>query len=279
MNTKLKSGRQEEILREIQQKGVLTIAELAAHLNVSEITVRRDLDELHEAGSLERVRGGARPRSTHGQEPPVVQRETSQINEKREIGSVAAELIEDGDVIGFESGSTTLEIARCIAKRNWKRLTVITNSFTITQELIQVPGIQLVFIGGVVVADEMGTFGVLTVEFLRKLRIDKLFMGCRGIDPEYGISNDLQAEQEVATMQALVAASHRVICVADHSKFGKTFLIQSIPVTKIDTVVTDRGTPKHYIEKFRKQDIQVHLPQQGVAGFLGLVDQQPMDTE
>ena len=269
MNTRLKSERLDEILSEIQRKGVLTIADLAAHLNVSEITVRRDLDELHEAGALERVRGGARPLSSHGQEPPVVQRETSQINEKREIAAVAAELIVDGDVIGLESGSTTLEIARCIARKIWKRLTVITNSFTITQELIRVPGIQLVFIGGVVLVDEMGTFGVLAAEFIRKIRIDKLFMGCRGIDPEFGISNDLQAEQEVETMQALVAASLRMICVADYSKFGKIFLIQSIPVTKIDTVVTDHGTPKHYVEKFRKQDIQVLLSQKVVTGFHG----------
>jgi DeoR/GlpR family transcriptional regulator of sugar metabolism len=278
MNTRLKSERLDEILSEIQRKGVLTIAELAAYLNVSEITVRRDLDELHEAGALERVRGGARPLSSHGQEPPVVQRETSQISEKREIAAVAAELIVDGDVIGLESGSTTLEIARCIARKSWKRLTVITNSFTITQELIRVPGIQLVFIGGVVLVDEMGTFGVLAAEFIRKIRIDKLFMGCRGIDPEFGISNDLQAEQEVETMQALVAASLRMICVTDYSKFGKTFLIQSIPVTKIDTLITDHGTPKHYVEKFRKQDIQVLLPQKGVAGFHGLEDKST-DTE
>jgi DeoR family transcriptional regulator of aga operon len=111
------------------------------------------------------------------------------------------------------------------------------------------------------------------VEFLRRLRIDKLFIGCRGIDPEFGMSNDLQAEQEVETMQALVEASNRVVCVTDHTKFGKTFLIQSIPVTKIDTVVTDHGTPKHYVEKFRKQDIQVLFPQEVVAGFHDPVDQ------
>lgn len=252
----LKSERQDAIVQEVLRRGIVSVSELAAQLDVSEITIRRDLDELSQAGRLERVRGGARRRRPRGPEPPVIQREASQKAEKQAIALAAVELISDGDVIALESGSTTLELARAIARRVWTNLQVITNSFTILNELMGVPGVQMIFVGGFVNPDELGTFGTLAEDTLRRLNIDKLFLGCRGIDPKTGLSNDVQAEMEIATVRAFVAASHWVVVLADHTKFGHTFSLQMLPISAVDVIVTDHLTPESMLRDLR-QDRQV----------------------
>jgi DeoR family fructose operon transcriptional repressor len=257
MNNKLKSQRQDSILNEVLRRGTVSIGDLASFLEVSEITVRRDLDELHANGYLERVRGGARPLSVREPEPPVVQRAEQQTAEKQAIGQAAIDLVADGDVIVIESGSTTLEFARAIARRTWSNLQVATNGFLVVEILMRVPGVQLVYIGGYFKVEEMCTFGVLAEDMLGRMHFNKLFIGCRGIDPEGGITTDLQSETEVLTVRAMAAAADRVIVLADHTKFGRIFLLRALPVSKIDIVITGSLTPENIIGKLRKQDTQV----------------------
>jgi DeoR/GlpR family transcriptional regulator of sugar metabolism len=257
MNSKLKSERQDSILKEVLRRGPVSIGDLAAFLQVSEITVRRDLDELHANGSLERVRGGARPLSPRDPEPPIVTRLLSQANEKQAIGQAAVELISDGDVIALESGSTTLEFARAIARHSWHNLQVVTNGHLISEILMRVPGVQLVCIGGYFKPEEMCTFGVLAEDMLSRMRFNKLFIGCRGIDPEGGITTDLQSETEVFTVRAMAAAADQLIILADHTKFGHKFLLRALSIAKVDIVITDPLTPAPILDKLRKQDTQV----------------------
>ena len=257
MNTKLKSVRQDSILKEVLRRGPVSIGDLAAFLKVSEITVRRDLDELHANGLLERVRGGARTLNPRDPEPPIVTRLLSQAAEKQAIGQAAVELISDGDVIALESGSTTLEFARAIARHSWQNLQVVTNSLLISEILMRVPGVQLVFIGGYFKPEEMCTFGVLAEDMLARMRFNKLFIGCRGIDPEGGLTTDLQSETEVFTVRAMAAAAGQVTVLADHTKFGHTFLLRALPISKVDTIITDAFTPETILDKLRKHDTQV----------------------
>ncbi len=253
----LKSERQDCILREVLQRGSAAVVDLAGWLNVSEITIRRDLDELDRGGHLQRIHGGARRRSPRGPEPPVVQRQLLCSPERQAIALVAAELALDGDVIALESGSTTLELARAIARRPWQCLQVVTNSFPIAGELMGCYGVQIVFIGGIVNRDEMGTFGVPAQDMLRRLSIHKLFLGCRGIDPHLGLSNSIQAEMETATVRALTAASDQVFVLADHSKFGHTFLFQVLPITDIDIIITDSQTPHSVLDELQRRGPRV----------------------
>jgi len=240
----LKSERQDKIAQEVLRRGAVSVSDLAAELGVSEITVRRDLDELSDVGRLQRVRGGARQPSPRGPELPVVHRESTQKAEKRAIALAAIQLIIDGDVIALESGSTTLELARVIAVQMWQHLQVITNSFSILNELMRVPGIQLVFVGGFVNPNELGTFGTLAEDMLKRMNIQKMFLGCRGLDPKTGLSSDIQAEMEIATVRAFVAASNWVVVLADHTKFGRAFSLQMLPITEVDLIVTDDIAPK-----------------------------------
>ena len=139
----LKSERQDEIVREVWRRGAASSCDLATLLGVSEITVRRDVAELARAGRLERIRGGARRLLPQGPEPSVVQRQAAQAREKEAIGLAAVEMVQDGSVIGIESGSTSLELARAIAMRSWHSLHVVTNSFSVANLLMRTPGVHL----------------------------------------------------------------------------------------------------------------------------------------
>lgn len=265
MSNLLKSERHDQILSELQRLKVAAIPELAGRLNVSEITVRRDLDELARAGMLERVRGGARARSPRGPESPVIQRNLLQVDEKQSIGQAAMDLIADGDVIAVESGSTVFQLVRYIARRGWQQLQVVTNSFPIAEELMHAPGVQLVFVGGLVQSGELATFGVLAQDMLKNMRVNKLFIGCRGIDPHIGLMNDLQAQLEVETVRAMAACAEQVIVLADHTKFGQHFLLRTLPISVVDAIVTDGQVPEPALEALHQQDIQVIVAQTGAA--------------
>jgi DeoR/GlpR family transcriptional regulator of sugar metabolism len=235
----------------------VTVVELAKQLDVSEITIRRYLDELVQTGVIDRVRGGARHRNPKGPEPPVVQREIVQLEEKQAIGQAAVSLVDNGDVIAILSGSTPMELVRCIARRNWENLLVITNGMLILKELLPTPGVQIVVIGGVLNKEELGTFGVLAVDMVKHIHVHKLFTGCRGIDPLIGTSNDLNAESEVALVRALALNSDQVIVMADHTKLGDSFLLHTLMIEDIDVLVTDSEAPAALLERFHNEDVQV----------------------
>jgi DeoR/GlpR family transcriptional regulator of sugar metabolism len=257
MIVSLKPERQESIVNEVVYRGSVTVAELAKQLNVSEITIRRDLDELAKSGVINRVRGGAMHRSPKGPEPPVVQRELAQLEEKTAIGQAAISLIDDGDVIAILSGSTPIELVRSIKRRNWENLLVITNGIMMVQELLHNPGVQIAVIGGAINQDEMGTFGVMAVDMVKNIHLHKLFTGCRGIDPVIGTSNDMNAEAEVALVQALAMNSDQVIVMADHTKLGHRFLLTTIWIEDVDVLVTDNKAPESMLERFHNEDVKV----------------------
>jgi DeoR family fructose operon transcriptional repressor len=157
----------------------------------------------------------------------------------------------------IESGSTTLEFARAIARRTWKNLQVATNGFLLSEILMHTPGVQLICIGGFYNSQEMCTFGVLAEDMLSRMHFNKLFIGCRGIDPQGGITTDLQSETEVLTVRAMAAAADQVTILADHTKFGHTFLLQTLPFSKVDIVITGALTPETILNKLRKQGTRV----------------------
>jgi DeoR/GlpR family transcriptional regulator of sugar metabolism len=183
----------------------------------------------------------------------------AQVEEKRVISLAAAGTIKDGDIIGLETGSTILELAKVIARRAWKNLQVVTNSFLIIDKLMRTPGVRLVFVGGTVYPDEMGTYGTLTADMLKHISVDKLFIGCRGIEWEMGLSTDISsdAQANVTTVRAFAEAAHQVIVLADHTKFGQVFLMQIIPISDVDIVITDSLTSKNMLSKLRERGTRV----------------------
>ena len=246
-------------MREIQSRGQLSLRELAAILETTEITVRRDLDELDQAGHVKRIRGGAQRVSPSSPEPPVVQRQLLQSREKKAIGAKALELVADGEVIAIEAGSTTLELARAIADRAWHNLQVVTNSFLIYEALIPTEGVGTIFLGGVVNLEERGTFGVLTEEMLRHMSFNKLFVGCRGIDAGVGMTHSIEAQTEVATVRAMAAAASQTFILADHTKLGQIFVLRLLPISDIAGLVVDDQAPQGQLATLREKGVQVLL--------------------
>lgn len=261
----IKAARQDEIVHVLLKDGMVSVADLATHLGVSSVTVRRDLRELSASGRLERVHGSARPIQPSEPEPPVMQRQGECPDEKRAIGLAAVDLIEDGDTIAVTAGTTTLELARALAMHAWRNLTVVSNSFTIANTLMRTPGVELVFIGGRVNSKELGAFGILAEDMLKRVNIGKLFMGSRGVDLVAGLSNDEQAE--IASDLSFLAASRRIILLADHTKFGRSFAITIIPVTAVHVIVTDDAVPDMVVQELRQRGIEVHVARPAAAGL------------
>lgn len=253
----LKSERQRKIIRQIEQNDVVTVLDLTKNLKVSEITIRRDLDELERVGKIQRVRGGARLNGAADNEPPVVHRQQEQVKEKEAIAAKAVTYIQDGDTIALESGSTAMILARKIASFEWQNLQIVTNSVLILDLLLRVRGINMAFVGGFVDANEMCTYGKLTEEALSHFHIDKYFCSCRGFDLRVGRTNAFQTGVEVGTVRSFAAASDQIFTMADHTKFGRKFPLQLLPISEIDTVITSTKVSQAILDELKQLGIEV----------------------
>lgn len=253
----LKTERQQKIIHEIEDKEVISVAGLTTNLHVSEITIRRDLDELEKLGKIQRVRGGARSKNSVLSEPPVVQRQHDHIAEKEAIAARALEFIQDGETIALESGSTATALARKIAAQKWQNLQVVTNSVLILNLLLQVRGINMAFAGGFVDANELCTYGKLTEEALSHFHIGKFFCGCRALDLRFGRTNEFQTGIEVGTVRAFATAADKIFTLADHTKFGRQYPLQLLPLTDIDVVITSTKAPSEIIRGLKEHSIEV----------------------
>lgn len=257
MHPFLKTERQRKIVEEFDKKDIVSVLELASLFDVSEITIRRDLDELVEAGLLERVHGGARRCKYYGLEPSVMMRRQQNIHEKQAIAIEAARIVEEGDAIALEAGSTTLALAQQLARREWHILHVVTNSFPILNVLIHLQSVNVIFIGGLLDHNEACTYGPFTVDNLSHIKVNKLFTGCRGLDITIGRTNEFLASLEIDTVSAFSNAADRLYLLADHTKFGKIYPLQLLAVNKIDVLITSELTSNEILEPYLNMGIEV----------------------
>ncbi len=245
--------RQEALLRYIEQARRATVAELSSHFDVSVATVRRDLDVLEERGDVARFHGGAMVVQQAPPEQPVLQRGAEQAEDKARIGRAAAALIEDGDTAFLGSGTTVLEVAKCLHDHN--ELTVITNSVLVVNELAKTPAITLVSLGGIVRGSEMSMIGHITEQALAEVRASKIIMGIRAIDVEQGLTNDFLPE--TMTDRAILSQGGDVIIVADHSKCGRVSTAFLAPLSAIDMLITDDQAPLAFVNASRLAGVNV----------------------
>lgn len=232
----------------------VTAAELCEQLKVTPATIRRDLAALEEEGLLVRSHGGAvsRMSSTSFQASyEALQRSNSK--EKQEIARAAEELILDGETIFLEGSTTVFELARRLAHRS--RLTVVTNSPTIVCELQRSPGISVLCTGGDLRKDTFYLCGEWAQRALSEIRLDKAILGVSAIDPKYGISTASHAEAQIKKMLAKAAKTR--IALADHGKFGLQCFAYVGPVTDINVLVTDSGTPARHLKHLRELGVSV----------------------
>ncbi|MBL6962103.1 MAG: DeoR/GlpR transcriptional regulator [Anaerolineales bacterium] len=216
---------------------VARLADLSEMLNASEATIRRDLEKLEETGFLERTHGGAVLSQRLSREPEYQERQSDRPDAKRLIGQLAATLIEDGDVIFVNGGTTTTEIIRHI--RPNADITVITNNLIAALEVDHL-GFELVLLGGIYQPVSLSVGGYFSVENLKHVYADKTFIGVDGISLKYGCTFPTSAEAEV--VRSMMGRTRGpVYVVADHSKWGTVSNYKVSEIEKIHSLITDEA--------------------------------------
>ncbi len=236
--------------------GVVSVASLARLLDVSEMTIRRDLDWLEARSILTRVHGGAMANPKED-ESPFDDRLKRSNPQKSAIGWAAASLVNEGERIILDAGTTTQLVARNLAGRS--ALTVITNNVHILIELAKSPQIETWILGGTLKHQEMCTVGPMVTQALSYLSVDKCFLSSAGFDPNMGVTDmDLR---EVEVKQAMMRSAREVILVADSTKWGQVKLVRTAPLAQIHKIVTDDLLPAEAMNTLEAAGVQVITPE------------------
>jgi len=232
----LPAQRQARIIQQLQENGFVEISQLSEHFGTDRSTIRRDLQALEQRGVVQRTRGGAvaGPASGHTDIPYAAKR-IEHTPEKQAIGRYAASLVRDSESVLLDSGSTTFQVA--LALRQRQDISVVTNDLNIAMCLAESPRIQLVVTGGILLESVYTLVGPRTVEELRKLHVDRAFLGADAIHHEAGITNVTFVEVEVK--RAMIAAAREVVVVADSSKFEHRALAPVCELEEVHRIVTD----------------------------------------
>jgi DeoR/GlpR family transcriptional regulator of sugar metabolism len=234
-STMLSEQRHQAILELLNREGSITVAHLVNRFDVSDMTVRRDLELLARKGLLRRVHGGAVSARGRSFEPAYLLRSASHQEEKARIGQAAAALVEDGDSIALDVGTTTLEVARRLVGR--RNLTIITPSFHIASLLAEQPDIRIILTGGIVRPGELSLVGELAQRALQDFFVDKLFLGIGGLHLEAGLT-EFNLE-DALVKKAMLGRAKETIVVADATKFGRVAFAAVGPLQTVKRIVTD----------------------------------------
>lgn len=241
--------RHAHILRVLEERGQVRVADIAADLGVSDITVRRDLALLAERGELTKTHGGAtRYPHTTGIEPGFAHNLGVAERAKAAIARAAAARVVPGSTIALNAGTTSFRLAREL--RSISPLTIVTNSPRVATVFDEVrdPGHTVILTGGVRTPSDalVGPFATAT---LSKLRVDTLFLGIHGASPEAGLTTPNLLEAEVN--RALISSAASVVVIADHAKWGRTGLVQFAELGEVAVFITDEGLASEEIQILR----------------------------
>lgn len=247
--------RRQDIIDIIKKDRMIKTSDLVNRYDVSVETIRRDLEYLESTGQLRRVYGGAVVSGLYGQEPMYSHRQVVNYEAKCIIGQKAAELINDGDTLFFDVGTTALEVAKNL--KNKKNLTVITHATLIAQEMMQFGNADVILLGGNLRAGELSVSGSLTIQGLEHFYANKLVMGVGGINAENGITDYHTEEAEIRRI--MIRHSDKIIAVTDSSKFGVTAMNYIAPLSVLDDIVVDNTIKTEDINHLRESDIKVTI--------------------
>jgi DeoR/GlpR family transcriptional regulator of sugar metabolism len=251
----LAEARLNALLNFLEEHEVGRISELAHQLGVSPMTIRRDLQKLEDQKHVRRIFGGVVLDRTTAGDAPLDTRRQEQSPEKMAIGQAAARLIQDGDTVILDAGSTTL----CLAKHlhNGCNITLVTNFLPIMWELSGEPSIHLVALGGEFNHHQQYFHGPLAENALRQMRIDKLFLGIHGIQADHGLSEN--AFTDIPLKRLFLGISRQTIVLADSSKVGRAAFFRVCPASDVDLVITDPGADPAEVDRLKQAGLRVIL--------------------
>ncbi|MFB5944840.1 DeoR/GlpR family DNA-binding transcription regulator [Albibacterium profundi] len=241
------------ILEKIKEEGKVSVLDLCDMLDVSSVTIRKDLKQLEDKNLLFRVHGGATLNNPYTMDRPVNVKEKLQTEEKNKIGVAASALIEVNDSIIIASGTTVMALARHIKTK--ESLTVITSAIQVAEVLLQNPEIDVLMLGGLLRRSSSSVMGPYAEDILKDFFCSKLFVGVDGIDLENGLTTTNVLEAHLN--RQMMNVSNKTIVLADSSKFGKRGFGKICDIDEIDQIITDDGVSPHTVEQLEAKGVKV----------------------
>lgn len=251
----LAEQRRRNILDLLEKEGQITVRELVERFSISAVTVRSDLDVLGATGALVRSHGGAVRQLEPTRDYPLRLKASLHRAEKVHVGQSAAGLVQPGEVIILDSGTTTTEVARQLKARAIQALTVITNAISVVTELVDAPGISVICIGGILRPVSQSFVGPQAEAMLHDLHADRLFLAVDGFDLEAGPTTPDVLEAQLNSVMMKVARETTV--VADSSKLGRRSVSRIGSIDQIHRLITDAKAPVEFVEALRARGIEV----------------------
>src|ERR1700747_2087639 len=247
--------RRRAILDILNRESRVLVLDLARRFETSQVTIRKDLETLHAHGLIHRTHGGALPaRESALEDPTLREKEKLHRKEKLRIAEAAARLVQEGQVVILDSGTTTTAIARAL--RSFQNLTIVTNAVNIAAELSGT-AVEVILTGGTLRKNSFSLVGPIAEETLHRLSADILFLGVDGFDVHFGLSTPNLLEAKVN--RVMVEVARRTVAVCDASKFGRRSLSLISPTPTLQEVITDRGAPKSDLRALKQAGIEVTL--------------------
>lgn len=249
----LPNQRREKILEMIREDGHAKVLQLSQIFKVSEVTIRQDLEKLEADGYVAREHGGAFLKDIGLNVKKIALQNQEHLAQKAAIAKKSLEMIDDGDTIILDSGSTTTEIAKLIG--GYKNLTVITNSLNIALILGADPEINLVLTGGEFKAPTLSLTGQKAADFFNDLHVDKLFLATAGITLKSGLT--YPSISDIVVKRSMIESANLTYVVADSSKIGKSSFASLGALSLIDYLIIDSDIKPDDIEMFKRHDVKM----------------------
>ena len=246
------------ILEKLQTERRVVVSELSQLYEVSEETIRRDLDKLEKEGLATKSYGGAVINENVSIDLPFNIRKNQNVGGKQKMAEIVAEMVQDGDHIFLDASTTAVFIAKALKDK--ERLTVITNSMEILIELSDVSGWNIISTGGVMKEGYLAFLGSRTEEVIRSYYVDKVFFSCKALDQELGIMES--QESFGTTKKAMIASGRKKILVVDSTKFDQTAFSVAGKLRDLDVVVTDKRPSEKWLARFTNAEIECRYPKQ-----------------
>jgi DeoR/GlpR family transcriptional regulator of sugar metabolism len=254
MSSLYPTERHQQILDLLAASGRVTVANLSERFDVSEVTIRADLQMLADQGLLIRAHGGA-VAANRAPELALTLRRQQQVAEKERIGLAAAAMVNNGEAVFLDTSSTSLAIAQNL--RRHRDLTVLTNSLALAQALLNVHSITVVVAGGILQRDTVSLVGSDGLEVLRRFNIQKGFFGAHGLDERAGLTDVSAAEAEVK--RQVIPLCRQVIAVLDATKWGRAGLASFASLDQLHTIITTEPVPAALAQYVRGLGVQIQL--------------------
>ncbi len=245
--------RRNAILARLTVDGKVIVADLARDFDVTEETIRRDLEKLDKEGLAKKTYGGAVANQSNHADLPYSVRKRANVERKQRIAECIGEMIHDGDYIMLDASSTAIFVVQHIKTR--KNITLITNSVEILLELADKEGWNILSTGGALREGALSLVGASAEKMIRGFHVDLAVCSCKGIDLAMGITDSNERDSEIK--QAIFAAADKKILAVDATKFDKTSFVHVCDVSEVTAVVTDEAPADRWVEYLKEKQVDL----------------------